>query len=76
MWIWRVKGNGRNILVDTGSYHNRFFHDGHVNDFIRPSEAIGKLDLKPDDITDVVISHMHWEHADGMDLFPKACVWI
>ncbi|HWN99507.1 MAG TPA: hypothetical protein VNS63_09585 [Blastocatellia bacterium] len=21
-------------------------------------------------------THMHWDHADGMDLFPKARVWI
>ena len=76
MWIWLVKGNGRNILVDAGFYHDRFFRDWQVNDFIRPSDAIGKLGLKPEDITDVIISHMHWDHADGMDLFPKARVWI
>jgi glyoxylase-like metal-dependent hydrolase (beta-lactamase superfamily II) len=76
MWIWLVKGNGRNILVDAGFYHERFFRDWQVNDFIRPSDAIGKLGLKPEYITDVIISHMHWDHADGMDLFPKARVWI
>jgi glyoxylase-like metal-dependent hydrolase (beta-lactamase superfamily II) len=24
----------------------------------------------------VIISHMHWDHADGMDLFPKARIWL
>ena len=38
----------------------------------RPDEAVAKLGLKPADITDVIITHMHWDHADGMDLFPKA----
>ena len=45
-------------------------------DYIKPSDAVAKLGLKPEDITDVIISHMHWDHADGMDLFPKAKVWL
>jgi glyoxylase-like metal-dependent hydrolase (beta-lactamase superfamily II) len=27
-------------------------------------------------VTDVIVSHMHWDHADGIDLFPKAKVWV
>src|SRR6185295_2730458 len=45
-------------------------------DYVKPSEAIARVGLKPDDITDVVISHMHWDHADGLDLFPKARIWL
>ena len=76
MLIWLVRGNGRNILVDSGFYHDRFFAEWKVNDFIKPSEALKPLGLKPEDITDVIITHMHWDHADGMDLFPKARIWI
>ena len=32
--------------------------------------------VKPEEITDVIISHVHWDHLDGIDLFPKARVWI
>jgi glyoxylase-like metal-dependent hydrolase (beta-lactamase superfamily II) len=76
MMIWLVRGNGRNILVDSGFYHERFFPDWKPKDFIKPSDAIQPLGLKPEDITDVIISHMHWDHADGADLFPKARIWI
>jgi glyoxylase-like metal-dependent hydrolase (beta-lactamase superfamily II) len=24
----------------------------------------------------VIVTHMHWDHADGMDLFPKARIWL
>jgi glyoxylase-like metal-dependent hydrolase (beta-lactamase superfamily II) len=37
---------------------------------------VARLGLKPEDITDIVISHMHWDHADGADLFPKARIWV
>jgi glyoxylase-like metal-dependent hydrolase (beta-lactamase superfamily II) len=76
MMIWLIRGNGRNVLLDSGFYHDRFFKDGHVNNFVKPSETLKPLGLKPEDITDVIISHMHWDHADGMDLFPNARIWI
>jgi glyoxylase-like metal-dependent hydrolase (beta-lactamase superfamily II) len=76
MIVWLVRGNGRNILVDSGFYRPQFFKSWKVNAFVKPSEAIAKLGLKPEDITDVIITHMHWDHADGMDLFPKAKIWL
>jgi glyoxylase-like metal-dependent hydrolase (beta-lactamase superfamily II) len=76
MMIWLVRGNGRNILVDSGFYHDRFFKDWQVKDFTKPSETLSRLGVKPEDITDVIITHMHWDHADGMDLFPNARIWI
>jgi len=76
MMIWLVRGGGRNILVDSGFYHDRFFKDWHVIDFVKPSDALKPLGVKPEDITDVIITHMHWDHADGMDLFPNARIWI
>ena len=76
MMVWLVRGNGRNILVDAGFYHDHFFKEWQLSDFIKPSDALKPLGLKPEDITDVVITHMHWDHSDGMDLFPNARIWI
>jgi glyoxylase-like metal-dependent hydrolase (beta-lactamase superfamily II) len=76
MMVWLVKGNGRNILVDSGFYRDQFLKEWTVKDFVRPSDALAPLGMKPEDITDVIITHMHWDHADGMDLFPKAKIWI
>ncbi|HEV2445783.1 MAG TPA: N-acyl homoserine lactonase family protein [Candidatus Sulfopaludibacter sp.] len=76
MLVWLVRGGGRNILVDSGFYRDQFFKQWHVTNFVKPSEAIAPLGLKPEDITDIVITHMHWDHADGMDLFPKARIWL
>jgi glyoxylase-like metal-dependent hydrolase (beta-lactamase superfamily II) len=76
MMIWLLRGNGRNILVDSGFYHERFFKDWHVIDFTKPSDTLKRVGLKPDEITDIIITHMHWDHADGIDLFPNARIWI
>jgi glyoxylase-like metal-dependent hydrolase (beta-lactamase superfamily II) len=76
MMVWLVRGNGHTILVDSGFYREQFFRQWKVADFAKPSEAIAHAGLKPEDITDVIVTHMHWDHADGMDLFPKARIWI
>ncbi len=84
MTVWLIRGNGRNILVDSGFYRPQFFKAFKVDGFIKPSEAVsqpgimpaGQPALTPDDITDVLITHMHWDHADGMDLFPRARIWL
>ena len=76
MIVWLVKGNGRTILVDSGFYRPQFFKQWKVEDFVKPSEALAPLGVKPEDVTDVIITHMHWDHADGMDLFPNARIWL
>jgi glyoxylase-like metal-dependent hydrolase (beta-lactamase superfamily II) len=74
--FWVIRGGGRNILVDSGFYREQFFRQWKVADFEKPSEAVKRVGLKPEDVTDIVLTHMHWDHADGVDLFPKARVWI
>jgi glyoxylase-like metal-dependent hydrolase (beta-lactamase superfamily II) len=76
MIVWLVRGNGRTILVDSGFYRPQFFKDWKVNDYVRPDAVLAKFGVKPEEVTDVIITHMHWDHADGADLFPKARIWV
>lgn len=75
--IWLIRGGGRNILFDTG-YHRPTpgFDRFKTTDYIRPDEAVRLAGVEPDQITDVVISHVHWDHMGGIDLFPAATIWI
>jgi glyoxylase-like metal-dependent hydrolase (beta-lactamase superfamily II) len=75
--VWLIKGNGRNILVDAGFLNDiEDAKDFKVVNYIRPDSAISKLGLKPEDITDIILSHPHWDHIDGVGLFPNAHMWI
>jgi glyoxylase-like metal-dependent hydrolase (beta-lactamase superfamily II) len=76
--VWLIKGNnGKNILVDAG-----FLGDAEdakefkIVNYVRPDSALLKLGVKPGDITDVILSHPHWDHIDGINLFPNAHIWI
>ena len=76
--IWLIKGdNGKNILVDAGFQND--IEDAKYFDlvnYIRPDSVLAKVGLKPGDITDIILSHPHWDHIDGVGLFPKAHIWI
>ena len=76
MMVWLVRGNGRNILVDSGFHRPALFKDWKIDGFVRPDEAVARAGVRAEDITDIVLTHGHWDHAGGMDLFPKATIWI
>ena len=74
--FWLIRGGGRNILFDSGFHRDRWFKLWTVKDYLRPDEAVRLAGVKPEEVTDVVVSHAHWDHMGGIDLFPKATVWI
>lgn len=76
MMVWLIRGDGRNVLVDSGFYRPKFFKDWNVINFVRPDEAVKRAGVAPSAITDVILTHAHWDHADGADLFPNARIWI
>jgi glyoxylase-like metal-dependent hydrolase (beta-lactamase superfamily II) len=76
MVVWLIRGGGHTILFDSGYHHDTFLKDFAMNDYLRPDEAVKTAGVEPEAVTDVVISHAHWDHLGGIDLFPKAIVWI
>jgi glyoxylase-like metal-dependent hydrolase (beta-lactamase superfamily II) len=77
-WVLKDPG-GRTVLVDAGFYREEILKSygvGPRTDFTRPDKALERLRIKPDEVTDVILTHMHSDHVDGADLFPKAQIWI
>jgi glyoxylase-like metal-dependent hydrolase (beta-lactamase superfamily II) len=76
--LWLVRdGNGRNILVDAGFHKDvEEAKQFGLTGYIRPDSVLSRLGLKATEITDIILSHPHWDHIDGIDLFPNAQIWI
>ena len=78
MMVWLIRGpDGHNILVDAG-YRPDFSNAlaARVEGYLRPDLALAKLGVAPEEISDIILTHVHWDHADGLPLFPNAQVWI
>ena len=76
MVVWLIRGGGRNILFDSGFHREVWLKSFPTADYLRPDEAVKLAGVKPEEVTDIVVSHAHWDHMGGIDLFPKATVWI
>ncbi len=77
MVFWLIRGGGHNILFDSGFHREVWFkYFPSTTEYMRPDEAVKLAGVQPEDVTDVIISHAHWDHMGGIDLFPKATVWI
>ena len=74
--LWLIQGNHRNILFDSGFHRDRWFKIWAIKDYLSPNEAVRQAGVRPEEVTDIIISHAHWDHMGGIDLFPRATVWI
>jgi glyoxylase-like metal-dependent hydrolase (beta-lactamase superfamily II) len=77
MMVWVLRSPGRIVLVDAGFYREKFLTQWKPSEFTRPSDALqAGLGIQPAQVTDIIVTHVHWDHLDGADLFPRARVWI
>ena len=75
--VYLIKGmNGKNILVDAGFTEPLQTYPMQAFTFVRPDSVLKRININPNDITDIIVTHPHWDHIDGIDLFPNAMIWM
>ena len=61
---------GRNILVDTGfNAEEAGVRSRKLT--LNPAEALTRFGVSPEAIGDVIVTHLHYDHAGNLDLFPE-----
>ena len=70
-FIWVLKSDKDVIVVDTGyDYDEAKRRDRPIQR--APSEALKAINVEASDVTDVIITHLHYDHAGGLKNFPNA----
>lgn len=70
-YVWVVSNQSRTIVVDTG--FNEAVAKKRARTIVRPvGEGLRALGVAPEKVEDVIITHMHYDHAGNLPLFPRA----
>jgi glyoxylase-like metal-dependent hydrolase (beta-lactamase superfamily II) len=70
-YVWLISGNGRHIVVDTG--FNEAMARKRERQILKPmEEGLRALGVETGKVEDVIITHMHYDHAGNVPLFPRA----
>ncbi|WP_234266912.1 N-acyl homoserine lactonase family protein [Hydrogenophaga sp. NFH-34] len=74
-FVWLVVGQGSVTLVDTGfSPASALVRQRQY--LVSPLESLRRLGHAPGDVSDVVITHLHYDHAGNLGDFPSARIWV
>lgn len=71
--FYLIERENRKILVDTGCEGERCFG---MYVFQKPLSLLKEYGLVPEDITDVIITHAHYDHIDGVSNYRHANIYI
>lgn len=70
-YVWLLRSGAHCMLVDTG-FSARMAERRHRTLLRCPIEALGVLGVDPDTIEDVIVTHLHYDHAGNLDKLRNA----
>jgi len=70
-FVWAVVGESRAFIVDTGFDAEMAGKRGRTITH-SVEDGLKKIGIRADAVEDVIITHMHYDHAGNRSLFPRA----
>lgn len=70
-FVWAIVGPNKTYILDTG--FDATIGKKRQRTLVRPvNEGLRAIGIEAGEVSDVIISHMHFDHAGNRDMFPKA----
>jgi len=74
-FVWLITGPQGNFVVDTG--FGAAAAAARKRTLLRsPIDGLAALGVRQDEVSDVIITHLHYDHAGNLDQFPAATFHI
>lgn len=74
-FIWVLKQGDKVIVVDTG-YDSEEARRRERPILRDPAEALAGIGIRAEDVDTLIVTHLHYDHAGGLDRFPKAVIHV
>lgn len=70
-FVWVLRRKDRTWLIDTGFAQEAATR--RKRDLLRnPADALSSIGIDAADVTDIILTHLHYDHAGNLDRFPNA----
>jgi glyoxylase-like metal-dependent hydrolase (beta-lactamase superfamily II) len=73
--MWIARNEDRIVAIDCGFDVKAGRRRNRTLDR-QPRNAVQELGIDPADVTDLVVTHLHYDHAGNLGDFPNAKIWI
>jgi len=70
-FVWAIVGETRTFVVDCG-FDAEMARKRQRQLLRTPAEGLKMIGIDPGHVKDVIVTHMHYDHAGCLDLFPEA----
>ncbi len=74
-YLWVIRGKGETLIVDFG-VAPALASEKQIQGYIPPTEVLTGLGVKASEIRKGIITHVHFDHISGIELFPNATCYI
>lgn len=74
-FIWLLRCGSETILVDTG-YDSAEAQARGRPIRLNAVDALAPFGIDPADVTQIIVTHLHYDHAGGLSLFPNATLHL
>jgi len=74
-YIWVVKGNGETLVVDCG-VAPALAKEREIPGYTSPVDALARIGLDASRVKKVIITHIHFDHVSGIELYPAATFYV
>ncbi len=71
-----VGGEQHTVLVDCGFRNDHWLEKYPFSNWESPSEVLGRVGVKPEDVDYILVTHMHFDHMGNYEAFPNAKIIV
>jgi len=74
-YFWCLKSSEETILVDAG-VSPQLAKERNLAGYVNPVRLLADIEVRAEKVKHVILTHLHWDHADGLSLFPNAKIYV
>jgi glyoxylase-like metal-dependent hydrolase (beta-lactamase superfamily II) len=74
-YIWCIRDEDKIVVVDTG-VGPRLADQRGLPGYTSPAVLLERMGVDAAEVGHVILTHLHWDHANGIELFPAATFYV